>query len=178
MRSPREISVGNELVLVGWRHPHCCWYLVLCGSRRFPSYRRLPGIGHIHGRCNLLSSEFSLDVPLLWHVPKADFQQPDNISIEKAVFPRHFVGSIVLSKSRSGSCTGCFDRAREMWARMYGASGTVPTTFRLASGPMDCLYHEISLYFVTMTCISEKTGSALQFLGSKQDYLNLHDIVQ
>ena len=164
------------MVGTGWLAPSSL--LLVSGSMwqsSIPSYRRLPGIGRTHGR---QFAEFSLDVPLLWHVPKADFQQPDNISIEKAVFPRHFVGSIVLSKSRSGSCTGCFDRAREMWARMYGASGTVPTTFRLASGPMDCLYHEISLYFVTMTCISEKTGSALQFLGSKQDYLNLPDIVQ
>jgi hypothetical protein len=65
-----------------------------------------------------------------------------------------------------------------MWARMYGASATTSTmTYRLASGSMGCLYHEIGPDFVTMTCISEKTGSMLRFLGSKQDYLKLHDIV-
>jgi hypothetical protein len=127
-------------------------------------------------------AEFSLDVPLLWYVLKADFQQPNDISIDKAIFSGHFVGSIVLSKSRLGNCIGCFDRARGMWARMYGPSATHFTTYPLASGSMGCLYHEIGPHeigpdFVTMTCVSEKTGSRLRFLGSKQDYLKLHDIV-
>lgn len=121
-------------------------------------------------------AEFHLDVPLLWYVPKADFQQPNDISIDKAIFRGHFVGSIVLSKSKSGSCVGCFDRARTMWERMYGASDTTPRNYSLQSGSMGCLYHE-TRPSVTMWCIDEKTGSSLTFLGSKQDYLRLHEIV-
>lgn len=175
MRSLKQISVGNgwywlagtAIVLVA------VWAYVALVSPILPAI----AWHRTHPR-RMQFAEFNLNVPLLWYVPKADFQQPHDISIDKAIFPRHFVGSIMLSKSRSGSCIGCFDRAREMWARMYRASATVPTTYRLAAGSMDCLYHEISPYFVTMMCVSEKTGSALQFLGSKQDYLRLHDIVQ
>jgi hypothetical protein len=125
-------------------------------------------------------ADFHLDVPLFWYVPEADVQQLNDISsvgIYKAVFPRQIVGSIVLAKSRAGSCIGCFDRAREAWVKMYGPSDATPKTYPLASGSMDCLYHETSPYSVTMTCISEKTGSALEFFGSKQDYLKLHEIV-
>jgi hypothetical protein len=175
MRSPKEISVGNGwywlagviAALVG------LWFYV---AIILPV---LPAIAwHRTHSSKMQFAEFSLDVPLLWYVPKADFQQPNDISIDKAIFPRHFVGSIVLSRSKSGSCIGCFDRARDMWSRIYGAPDPTSTTYRLASGSMGCLYHEISPYFVTMMCINEKTGSALQFLGSKQDYLKLHDIVR
>jgi len=175
MRSPKEISVGNGwywlagviVALVG------LWFYV---AIILPV---LPAIAwHRTHSSKMQFAEFSLDVPLLWYVPKADFQEPNDISIDKAIFPRHFFGSIVLSRSRSGSCIACFDRARDVWSRIYGASDPTSTTYRLASGSMGCLYHEISPYFVTMMCINEKTGSALQFLGSKQDYLKLHDIVR
>ena len=174
MRSPKEISVGN-----GWY-----WLAgvlaVLVGLWFYAAIILpvLPAIAwHRTHSSKMQFAEFSLDVPLLWYVPKADFQQPNDISIDKAIFPRHFVGSIVLSRSKSGNCIGCFDRAREMWSRIYGASDPTSTTYRLASGSMGCLYHEISPYFVTMMCINEKTGSALEFLGSKQAYLKLQDIV-
>ena len=178
MRSLKEISVGN-----GWY-----WLagaVIAYGGRWLGLWLYMGVIDPLlpvlawhrtHSR-KMQFAEFSLDVPLLWYVPKADFQQPNDISIDKASFPGHFVGSIDLSKSRLGNCIGCFDRARGMWARMYGPSATDFTTYPLASGSMGCLYHEISPDFVTMACVSEKTGSKLRFLGSKQDYLKLHDIV-
>lgn len=175
MQSPKAISVGN-----GWY-----WLAgaiaALVGLWFYAAIILpiLPAIAwHRTHSSKMQFAEFSLDVPLLWYVPKADFQQPNDISIDRAIFPRHFVGSILLSRSKSGSCIGCFDRARDIWSRIYGASDPTPTTYRLASGSMACLYHEISPYFVTMMCINEKTGSALQFLGSKHDYLKLHDIVR
>jgi hypothetical protein len=177
VRALKEISVGN-----GWY-----WLagvaIALVGTWAYFAIVSpiLPALAwHVTHSRKMQFAAFSLDVPLLWSVPKADYQQPNDISIDEAtyvIFPRHFSGSIVLSKSRSGSCIGCFDREREMWARMYGASDTTPITYRLASGEMACLYHEISPSFVTMTCVNEKTGSGLEFLGSKQDYLKLHDIV-
>ncbi len=175
MRSLKEISVGNGwywLADAVFAYVGIWFYLAIV-------YPILPALAwhRTHSR-KMQFADFSLNVPLLWYVPKADFQQPNDISIDKAIFPRHFVCSIVLSKSRSGSCNGCFDRSREMWAKMYGAFDTTPITYRLASGSMNCLYHEISPSFVTMTCISVETGSALRFLGSKQDYLKLHDIVR
>ncbi len=174
MRSFKEISVGNGWYWLVGVVIACVglWLYVAVIDPLLPVLA-----GHRTHSKKMQFAEFSLDVPLLWHVPKADYQQPNDISIDKAFFPGHFVGSIVLSKSRFGSCIGCFDRARAMWTRMYGASDTTPITYRLASGSMGCLYHETGPNFVTLWCLSEKTGSTLRFLGSKQDYLKLHEIV-
>jgi hypothetical protein len=175
MRSLKEVSVGNGwywLAGAVFAYVGIWFYLAIVDPI-------LPALAwhRTHSR-KMQFAEFSLNVPLLWYVPKADFQQPNDISVDKAIFPRHFVGSIVLSKSRSGSCVGCFDRASKMWARMYRVSATIRTTYPLASGSMDCLYHEESPSFVSMWCINEKTGSSLHFVGSKRDYLLLNEMVR
>lgn len=177
MRSLREISVGNGWY---WLAGAAIAYAAVWAYVAFLS-PILPVLAWhgTHSR-TMHFADFHLDVPLFWYVPKAGVQQLNDISsvgIYKAVFPRQIVGSIVLSKSRAGSCTGCFERDREVWVKMYGPSNATPITYPLAYDSMDCVYHEISQSFVTMSCISDRTGSALEFFGSKQDYLKLHDIV-
>jgi hypothetical protein len=182
MRSPKASSVGN-----GWY-----WLAgvlaALVGLGFYLSIIRpilaiirpiLPALAWhgTHSR-TMQFAEFHLDVPLFWYVPSGDIRQPNDIStvgVYKAIYPGQFFGSIVLLKSKPGSCTGCFDRSREAWAKMYGASAATPITFPLASDSMKCLYHEMSPY-VSMSCFREKKGAALEFYGSKQDYLKLHDM--
>lgn len=173
MRSLKEISVGN-----GWywlagaviAYGGLWLYMAVIDPL-------LPVLAwhRTHSR-KMQFAEFSVDVPLLWYLPES-IQGSNSIFINKAFFAKRFAGSIALSKSKSGSCIDCFDSERRGWARLYGASATISTTYRLASGSMDCLYHQISPYVVEMHCINEKTGSTFGYLGSKQSYLKLHDIV-
>ena len=178
MRSLKEISVGNGWYwLAGAAIVYlAAWVAVWVYGNAVGPLLPVLAWHRTHPR-KMQFAEFNLDIPPLWYVPKADYQQPNDISIDKARFPGHSIGTILLSKSKSGSCVGCFDRARTMWARMYGTSDTTPRTFSLESGQMGCLYHEVSPS-VTMWCINEKTGSWLAFDGSKKDFLRLPEIVR
>jgi hypothetical protein len=173
MRSPKAISVGNGWywlagVLVG------LWFYV---AIILPV---LPAIAwhRTHSR-KMQFAEFRLDVPLLWSVPKADFQQPNDISIDKATLPRNrFPSSIFLTRTSQWD-RGLIDvRTKELMESYPAWSEPKRLTYALASGPMDCSYRQALNSLVQMSCFSERTGSTLFFLGSKRDYLQLHDIVR
>src|ERR1700730_13891626 len=97
MRSLKEISVGN-----GWY-----WLAgVIVALAGFWLYMTvvdpvLPALAwhRTHSR-EMQFDEFSLDVPLLWYVPKADFQQPNDIEIEKAAYYRYPISSIQLVRGK------------------------------------------------------------------------------
>jgi hypothetical protein len=187
MRSPNEISVGNGwywlagviLALVGW------WsYLAIIRPV-------LPVLAwhRTHSR-TLQFAEFHLDVPLFWYVTQADFQQPDDISIDKAILPGRGYSSITLLRPPSSARTDGTEPGaiwpmrdeewrgdEQTWAKIFGASSTTRMTYRLADGSMDCLYKKAES-FVTMSCFNKKTGSSLEFIGTKRDYSKLHDIVR
>lgn len=84
MRSPKEISVGNGwywlagaiVALVG------LWFYVAVVRPVVPALE-----WHRTLSRKMQFADFSLDVPLLWRIPKADFQQPNDISIDKVILP-------------------------------------------------------------------------------------------
>src|ERR1700733_11486502 len=98
MRSPKAISVGNGwywlagaiVALVG------LWFCVAVARPVLPTL-----MWHRTHSRKMHFAEFRLDVPLLWSVPKADFQLPDDISIEKAILPGRGYSSITLSRPPS-----------------------------------------------------------------------------
>lgn len=176
MRSLKEISVGNGwywlagviLALVG------LWFYVAVVDPILPAI----AWHRTHSR-KMQFAEFRLDVPLLWSVPKADFQQPDEISIEKAILPGDRLSSSIDLAKTSHWDRGLIDvRTKELMESFPAWSEPKRLTYVLASGPMDCSYQQALNSLVQMSCFSETTGSTLFFLGSKQDYLLLHDIVR
>jgi hypothetical protein len=176
MRSPKEISVGNGwywlagaiVALVG------LWFYVAVARPVLPTL-----MWHRTHSRKMHFAEFRLDVPLLWSIPKADFQLPDDISIEKAILPGHRLHSFIFLTRTSHWDRELIDvRSKELMESFPAWSEPKPLTYALASGPMDCSYRQALNSLVQMSCFSERTGSRLLFLGSKQDYLKLHDIVR
>jgi hypothetical protein len=176
MRSPKAISVGNGwywlagvlAALVG------LWFYVAIILPVMPAIA-----WHRTHSSKMQFAEFSLDVPLLWSVPKADFQQPNDISVDKAILPGdRFPSSIFLTRTLDWDRGRIDLRNKELMESFPAWSEPKRLTYRFVSGPMDCSYRVALNSLVQMSCFNETTGSTLLFLGSKQDYLKLHDIVR
>jgi hypothetical protein len=123
-------------------------------------------------------AEFSLDVPLLWYVPKADFQQPDDIDIDKATYNLASRSSIRLSRGKKAPCAGCTGRATDMMRLLKMDTRLSQTMYSLPAETMDCTYGASRNGLrILMWCFGEKTNAALIFDGTKSDFEKLHDIV-
>jgi hypothetical protein len=177
MRSPREISVGN-----GW------YWLAGAGIALLSTWFYVSVINpilpalewHRTHSPKMQFADFSLDVPLLWRIPKADFQQPNDISIDKVILPGDRLPSSIGLTRPSFWSRGIVDlESKNLMEPLPGWTDTTRLPYRLTSGSMECFYRETRNHlFVMMDCINEETGSTLNLLGSKGDYSKLHDIVK
>lgn len=175
MRSLRQISVGNGwywLAGVILAYAGIWFYLAIVDPM-------LPALAwhRTHSR-TMQFAEFHLDVPLLWYVPKADFQQPDTIDIDKATFNLASRTSIYLSRGKGAPCAGCTGRATDVMRLLQMDTRLSQTTYSLPSEMMDCT-HGTSRNGsrILMWCFGEKTNATLMFDGTTSDFGKLREIV-
>ena len=175
MRSPKAISVGTGwywlagvlAALVG------LWFYVAVVDPILPA----PAWHRAHSR-KMQFAEFSLDVPLLWYVPKADFQQPDDIDIDKATYNLASRSSIRLSRGKKALCAGCTERATDVMRSLGMDMRLSHTTYALPAETMDCTYGSSQNGSrILMWCFGEKTNAVLMFDGTKSDFGKLREIV-